>query len=53
MVDLVCISALPLLAGVLCIGPVSKVPQPWEQHVAVPLTAESSRLLAEWELKES
>lgn len=53
MVDLVCIFALPLLIGVVFIGPVLKVPQPWQQHVAVLLTVDSSRLFAERELKES
>lgn len=53
VVDLVCIFALILLVGVVLIGPISNVPQPWEQHVAVLLTAESSRLFAERKLKES
>lgn len=53
MVDLVGIFALPLLVGVVFIGSVSDVPQPLEQHMAVLLTAVSSRLFAERELKGS
>lgn len=53
MVDLVGVFALPLLVGVVFIGSVSNVPQPLEQHVPVLLTADSSRLFAERELKGS
>lgn len=53
MVDLVGVFALPLLVGVVFIGSVSNMPQPLEQHVPVLLTADSSRLFAERELKGS